>query len=116
MKMIFRIALVGAFMFAGLAIASPASAYHCCNFHGDDYSETLGIANDIGQACDRETDGNGVFGAFVLNQGSQGDVPDGNGSASPCGIGDWTQTPYWIVRYKTYERNVTSGQAWTIVS
>lgn len=93
---------------------SPAYAYSGPAYQGSDYAETLGVNDDIIQVCDREADGNGVYADYYLNNGSLQQQGDGNGSAAPCYKADWTQTPYWITRYRVCERSVAcSGWVYT---
>lgn len=96
-----------------LVTAAPAQAYADPNWHGADYSQSIAAADDILTVCDEEADGNGVKGHYYLNNGAFYQQNDSTGSADPCGFADWQATPYWITRYKTYEDNVTSTQAWT---
>jgi hypothetical protein len=93
--------------------ATPASAYSIV-YQGSDYAQTLRVQDDILQVCDKESDGHGVWSDYVLNTGASGTLLDGNGSASPCYIRDWSATPYWVHHYRVCERYVAcSGWRYT---
>lgn len=109
-----RLAFGGAIVLGILVAATtPALAYAGPNYHGADYSLTIGVNDDTIEVCDQEADGHGVSAHYYLNTGSYQERGDSNGSASPCSFADWTATPYWITQFKTYESGVTSSQAWT---
>jgi hypothetical protein len=93
---------------------SPAYAYSGPAYQGSDYARTIGINDDIIEVCDQEADGHGVYTEYYLNDGSYHKRGDGNGSASPCYVDDWTQTPYWVNHYRVCETGVAcSGWVYT---
>ena len=106
--------LVGGTVAALVLSAAPAGAYSGPAYQGSDYAQTIGTNDDIIQVCDRESDGHGVYADYYLNTGAHRTLTDGNGSASPCYIDDWTTSPYWITRYRVCEKTVAcSGWVYT---
>lgn len=99
-------AIVGVTVTMLAVAAAPASAYSGPAFHGADYAQTIGINDDIVQVCDREADNHAVFVEYFLNDGTRHIKYDENGSAPPCYIEDWTQTPFWIDHYRVCENFV----------
>jgi hypothetical protein len=95
-KKIGRVAVVGfAFTLITLGIAAPAMAHdtrfdgpYACgptNVQSCGYGQVRD-SHQIVDACDTRADGNGYVVQYELNNGSKGEVGDGNGSASGCGI------------------------------
>jgi len=66
-----------------MTMVSVALAYTRV-YEGSDYA---GVEGDLraAEACDRERDGNGVYGEYQLAGGGTMKIPDGNGSPWPCG-------------------------------
>lgn len=82
-----RVGIVTALAVGPLMLAA-SPAFAATVYEGSDYAY-----NDYGDlvACDKESDGNGVYAEYWTNTGGHGQVWDGNGAASGCGrqpIGD----------------------------
>jgi len=86
--------------------ATPANAYSGPVYQGNDFAFTEYINDDIVYACDAESDGHRVYTEYYLNNGSFRRVDDVGGSNGVCEGDDWTQTPYWVSRYRVCETTV----------
>lgn len=79
------LALLGAVWFGPAATAAgsdPSPLARVYAYHGSDYASTTGTWVE---ACDMESDGNGVYGEFWYGSTGHTQVWDGNGSAGGCG-------------------------------
>lgn len=96
-----RVALVVGTGLTALALmVSPAQAASAKVYHGSDYGAA---DNYTGTACDMEADGHGVYAEFVLANGNQVSLNDGNGSASGCGENNYSSK---ISKVRVCERTV----------
>lgn len=86
-----------------LALAAPASATTDPLKHGNDWARTYYIADDIISVHDGEADGHTVWTDYYLSNGSMHRLYDLNGPNNGGATADYTDTPYWITKYRVCE-------------
>ncbi len=104
---------------------APASAHDVrepgpqCTNNGLVKSCGFGQARDNHQiidACDTFADGRGLHVEYALRNGSLGNVPDGNGSKSGCGIARvGASSPIVAIRVCSVKENVRNCTRWETV-
>ncbi|MCP2327017.1 hypothetical protein HDA40_005524 [Hamadaea flava] len=101
--------VVATLAMAGLQ--SPAFAYGRMDISGGLGHATTNNVNDVLFGCDDKANGIGVYGRFIMQEGSLVDVPDPDGESGGCGVDDWRGTGYYAYKLQAVQRDGTAS-AW----